>query len=49
MCRGEGQVLRRGLEIWCGGGGALVASARISLMEEVLPSRFVAFAVVAAR
>jgi len=48
MCRGEGQVLRRGLEVWCGG-GALVASARISLMEGVLPSRFVAFEVVAAR
>ena len=42
MCRGGGQVqaglLRRGLEVWCGGGG-LVTSARISLMEGVLPSR----------
>ena len=41
MCRGEGQVqaglLRRGLEVWCIGG--LVTSARISLMEGVLPSR----------
>ena len=41
MCRGEGQVqarlLRRGLEVWCSGG--LVTSARISLMEGVLPSR----------
>ena len=39
MCRGEGQVqvslLRRGLEVWCSGGGC----ARISLMEGVLPSR----------
>ena len=42
MCRGEGQVqaglLKKGLEVRCGGGG-LVASPRISLMEGVLPSR----------
>ena len=41
MCRGEGQVqaglLTKGLEVCCSGG--LVTSARISLMEGVLPSR----------
>ena len=43
MCRGEGQVqaglLRRGLEVSRSGGG-LVTSARISLLEGVLPSGF---------
>ena len=42
MCIGEGQVqaglLRRGLGVCCSGGG-VGASARISLMEGVLPSR----------
>ena len=41
MCSGEGQVqaglLTKGLEVCCSGG--VVTSARILLMEEVLPSR----------